>query len=200
MRGRNANGFALACELEVVDLARGVLEGTGDETAFALFKGWARLDGEDFRHAFGSHLGHVEVDAAANVSAVVFDPIETAEQFYFAAVVTFGIQRQTEELPAICGLTAIRFGLLFRMRNDALPDLNPIDGLRSVVGKVNLSVGNKARVSSGNTFPTAITRKLCVPYFIGNLTEAFNGLFKRRLFIFAWWLVIADGKLCQLAK
>jgi len=48
-----------------------VLEGAGDETAFALFKGWARLDGEDFGQAFDVHLGHVEKVAADDLCAVV---------------------------------------------------------------------------------------------------------------------------------
>jgi hypothetical protein len=42
-----------------------VAEGAGDEVAFALFKGWARLDGEDFGQATDAHLWHV-VEATGN--------------------------------------------------------------------------------------------------------------------------------------
>ena len=61
VRGGHAEGFALACELEVVDLAGGVVEGAGDEAAFALFKRRARLDGQHLSQADDCHLFHVEM-------------------------------------------------------------------------------------------------------------------------------------------
>lgn len=81
MRRRHADGFAFAGHLEVQHDACGVLERAGGETAFAFFKRRARFDGEDYGWALGSHLWHVEVDVAADVCAVVFDPFGTAEQF-----------------------------------------------------------------------------------------------------------------------
>ena len=80
MHGRDADGFTFTFELEVVDLTGRVFERAGDETAFAFFKGWAGLDDEHFDLAANAHLGHVKIDAAADVSTVVFQPIETAEQ------------------------------------------------------------------------------------------------------------------------
>ena len=80
MRGGDADGFALAFELEVVNLATRMAECAGNQAAFALLQGRARLDGEDFGQTFDTHLRHVEPDRPAYVRVIIFEPSTIAEQ------------------------------------------------------------------------------------------------------------------------